>query len=59
MRKKETLSKFYAIRLPEKLWLAVMAAGPNKVREVLEKMIGGKRDGSWSSLFNWKRPEEK
>ena len=44
MRKKETLSKFYAIRLPEKLWLAVMAAGPNKVRKALETMIGGKKN---------------
>ena len=43
MRKKDTLSKFYAIRLPENLWRAVMAAGTNKVREVLEKMIGGKK----------------
>ena len=43
MRKKDTLSKFYAIRLPEKLWRAVMAAGTKKVREVLEKMIGGKK----------------
>ena len=43
MRKKETLSKFYAIRLPEKLWLAVMAAGTKKVREVLE-ILGGKKN---------------
>ena len=42
MRKKETLSKFYAIRLPENLWRAVMEAGPNKVREVLE-ILGGKK----------------
>ena len=42
--RKDTLSKFYAIRLPEKLWLAVMAAGTKKVREVLEKMIGGKKN---------------
>ena len=42
--RKDTLSKFYAIRLPENLWRAVMAAGPNKVREVLEKMIGGKKN---------------